>query len=154
MSDNYQKGIDILKQMTDDEGLKTIKYLQDIFPDFEDKIGAFLKNYEIFAKDAVDSFVYAETIADYMMLVFDASNSNQTKRKVLEIAMEAAIWANRFAAMDTCVSKIHSISDENIGRLVAPLIQSYEDSFLKKNLNVSECQSNAVRIAVRAIQGK
>jgi serine/threonine protein kinase len=122
--------------------------------DFEDKIQGFLKNYEIFAKDAVDSFVYAETIADYMMLVFDASSSNQTKRKALEIAIEAAIWANRFAAMDTCVGKIHSIRDENIGILVASLIQSYGDSFLNKSLNVSECQSNAVRIAVRAIQGK
>lgn len=38
MNRNYQKGIDILKQMTDDEGMKGIKYLQEIFPDFGDKM--------------------------------------------------------------------------------------------------------------------
>jgi len=41
MNKDYEKGIDILKQMTDDEGMQTIKYLQDIFPDFEEKIVAF-----------------------------------------------------------------------------------------------------------------
>ena len=35
---NYQKGIEILKQMTDDEGMQAIKHLQNIFPDFADKM--------------------------------------------------------------------------------------------------------------------
>ncbi|MCB2293553.1 carboxymuconolactone decarboxylase family protein [Clostridium algoriphilum] len=38
MSIDFEKGIDVLKQMTDDEGMKTIKYLQDIFPDFGEKL--------------------------------------------------------------------------------------------------------------------
>jgi len=38
MNKNYQKGIDILKQMTDDEGMKGIIHLQDIFPDFGDRM--------------------------------------------------------------------------------------------------------------------
>ena len=38
MNRNHQIGIDILKQMTDDEGMKGIKYLQEIFPDFGDKM--------------------------------------------------------------------------------------------------------------------
>lgn len=38
MNRNYQKGIDILKQMTDDEGMKGINHLQDIFPDFGDRM--------------------------------------------------------------------------------------------------------------------
>ena len=38
MDKDYQKGIDILKRMTDDEGMKGIKHLQDIFPDFADKM--------------------------------------------------------------------------------------------------------------------
>jgi 4-carboxymuconolactone decarboxylase len=38
MDKDYQKGIDMLKQMTDDEGMKGIKHLQDIFPDFGDKM--------------------------------------------------------------------------------------------------------------------
>ncbi|MGK0465441.1 carboxymuconolactone decarboxylase family protein [Clostridium sp.] len=38
MNKNYQKGIDILKQMTDDEGMKGINHLQEIFPDFGDRM--------------------------------------------------------------------------------------------------------------------
>lgn len=38
MNKNYQKGIEILKHMTDDEGMQGIKYLQDIFPDFAEKM--------------------------------------------------------------------------------------------------------------------
>jgi len=41
MNKNYENGIDVLKQMTDDEGMKSIKHLQDIFPDFAEKIVAF-----------------------------------------------------------------------------------------------------------------
>ena len=38
MNKDYQNGIDILKQMTDDEGMEGIKHLQDIFPDFGDRM--------------------------------------------------------------------------------------------------------------------
>jgi 4-carboxymuconolactone decarboxylase len=38
MKKNYEKGIEILKQMTDAEGMQGIKYLQDIFPDFGEKM--------------------------------------------------------------------------------------------------------------------
>ena len=41
MNKDYEKGIEILKQMTDDEGMQSIKYLHDIFPDFGDKMVAF-----------------------------------------------------------------------------------------------------------------
>lgn len=41
MNKDYQKGIDILKQMTDINGQQTVKSLGEIFPDFEEKIVAF-----------------------------------------------------------------------------------------------------------------
>ena len=41
MNKDYEKGIDILKQMTDDEGMQGIKYLQDVFPDFGEKMVSF-----------------------------------------------------------------------------------------------------------------
>ena len=41
MNRDYEKGINVLKQMTDDEGMQTIKYLKDIFPDFGDKMVSF-----------------------------------------------------------------------------------------------------------------
>ena len=38
MNKNYENGIDVLKQMTDDEGMEGIKHLQEIFPDFGEKM--------------------------------------------------------------------------------------------------------------------
>ena len=41
MNKDYEKGIEILEQMTDAEGMKTISHMQDIFPDFGEKMIAF-----------------------------------------------------------------------------------------------------------------
>ena len=38
MNENYQKGIEVLKQMTDDEGMQGIRHLQEIFPDFGERM--------------------------------------------------------------------------------------------------------------------
>ena len=38
MNKNYENGIDVLKQMTDDEGMEGINHLQEIFPDFGEKM--------------------------------------------------------------------------------------------------------------------
>ncbi|MBI6871760.1 carboxymuconolactone decarboxylase family protein [Clostridium aciditolerans] len=41
MNKDYQKGIDVLKEMTDINGQQTVKSLGEIFPDFEEKMIAF-----------------------------------------------------------------------------------------------------------------
>ncbi|MTK12233.1 MAG: carboxymuconolactone decarboxylase family protein [Clostridiaceae bacterium] len=41
MNKDYQKGIDVLKEMTDINGQQAIKSLGEIFPDFEEKMIAF-----------------------------------------------------------------------------------------------------------------
>lgn len=41
MNKDYEKGIDILKQMTDNEGMQGIKNLQEAFPDFGEKMVAY-----------------------------------------------------------------------------------------------------------------
>ena len=41
MNKDYDKGIDILRQMTDDDGMHGIEYLKDIFPDFGEKMVSF-----------------------------------------------------------------------------------------------------------------
>lgn len=41
MNKDYEKGINILEEMTDDEGMQSIKYLQDVFPDFGEKMISF-----------------------------------------------------------------------------------------------------------------
>lgn len=38
MKKNYENGIDVLKLMTDENGMQTIKYLESIFPDFAEKM--------------------------------------------------------------------------------------------------------------------
>jgi hypothetical protein len=52
--------------------------------------------------------------------------------------------------MDTCKSMIYSIKDENLGVLVSTIISSNANSFLR-GLEPSQCQSNAVRVAVSNI---
>ncbi|MBC2581322.1 carboxymuconolactone decarboxylase family protein [Clostridium sp. DJ247] len=41
MNKDYNNGIETLRQMAGTEGEQTIKFLKDIFPDFEEKIVAF-----------------------------------------------------------------------------------------------------------------
>ena len=41
MNKDFQNGIDVLKQMTDENGMQTIKYLENIFPDFAEKMVSF-----------------------------------------------------------------------------------------------------------------
>lgn len=41
MNTDYNLGMEMLSKMTDKEGEKTIKFLRDIFPDFEEKIVSF-----------------------------------------------------------------------------------------------------------------
>jgi 4-carboxymuconolactone decarboxylase len=41
MNKDYENGIEILKQMTDINGVQAIKALGDIFPDFEEKMISF-----------------------------------------------------------------------------------------------------------------
>ncbi|MBD2602821.1 MULTISPECIES: serine/threonine protein kinase [Microcystis] len=140
----------------DDRNPVISKLPQDFFvilsqPEFVDKVIEFFRYYEVFVKDAVDTWSYAEIVANYMKIMFERSNSDQTKAKALEIAVKGAIWANRFAAMDTCTAMIYSIQDDNLGMLVAPIIFSHANSFLK-NLEVDQCRSNVIQIALRRIQ--
>lgn len=120
-------------------------------PQFESRAIEFLKAYEVFVEDAVTAFSYAETVADNMKIIFDLNASNQLKLKALEIGIKGAIQANRFAAMDTCKSMIYSIKDKDLGILVSTIIILNASSFLK-GLEPSQCQSDAVRVAVSNIK--
>ena len=149
--------LDSLIMLGEDERKSIISELSEDFfiilshPEFEDKVIEFFRCYEVFVKDAVRVYLYAETVANYMKIIFERSSSNQTKVKALEIAVKGAIWANRFAAMNTCTTMIYSIKNNNLGILVAAIIPSYADSFIE-NLQVAQCKSNAIRIALRGIQ--
>ena len=60
---------------------------------------------------------------------------------------------NRFAAMDTCRSMIHSIEDEALGLLVASVLLQNSETFVS-SIEPTDCHSEAVRNALRQIQRK
>ena len=86
---------------------------------FDDKLGSFLKSYGEFVPGAVHTFSYAETVASNMKEVFHLARSDRDRAKALELAVEGAIQANRFAAMDTCTAMIYSVDNDDLGLLVA-----------------------------------
>lgn len=125
---------------------------------FEDYLPKFLDTYDIFVEDRLPkkSFEYAETVADYMKIIFEQSSSNQTKTTALKIAIKGAKLLNRYTAMGICSTMIYSIHDESLGIMVASLISSNAKFFIadKSRLDISKCQNKAIRIAVEHIQNR
>ncbi|WP_163536401.1 carboxymuconolactone decarboxylase family protein [Gracilibacillus sp. YIM 98692] len=52
-NDNYKRGMDILKKITDEEGIDTIKSFGDFYPDFEKMMVSFGYG-EIYARKELD----------------------------------------------------------------------------------------------------
>ncbi len=155
--DMIETFLDLLKKLDQSNKNSIIEELPNSFfiilaqPQFDNRAMEFLKAYEVFVEEAVTTFSYAETVANNMEIIFDLSGFNQLKAKALEIGVKGSIQANRFAAMATCKSMIYSIKDENLGVLVSTIISSNASSFLK-GLEPSQCQSDAVRVAVSNIK--
>jgi hypothetical protein len=95
---------------------------------------------------------YAEAIARNMREVFrgDGASPNE-KAQALHLAIRAAYYMNRFAAMDDCRSMVTSIRDEALGFCVASVLLNNRDTFIT-GVEPSECNSEAVRNALRQIQ--
>jgi len=84
---------------------------------------SFLIVYEKFVESQNYTWGYAEIIARNMRTIFSGDDvSISHKAKVLELAILAANYMNRFAAMDTCRNMIKSVNDEILGLKVANLI--------------------------------
>jgi serine/threonine protein kinase len=98
------------------------------------------------------SWSYAETIASSMREVFrgDGASPNE-KALALHLAIRAAYYMNRFAAMDACRSMVTSIRDEALGFCVASVLLNNRDTFIS-GTEPSECNSEAVRNALRQVQ--
>ena len=88
----------------------------------ESRLELFLKDYGEFVPVAVSTFSYAETVATNMQEVFRSTKSNRHKAQALRCAVNGAILANRFAAMDTCREMIYGVKDEDLGLFVAEII--------------------------------
>jgi hypothetical protein len=112
----------------------------------------FLQIYEKLVEGREYGWSYAETIADNMRRVLNSEASPHTEKAVaLRLAIRAADYMNRFAAMDTCRAIITTIRDEELGFHVAPVLLEHRNTFIS-GIEPSECQSNAIAGAIRQIQ--
>ena len=101
MNIDYENGIDVLKQMTDDEGMKTIKQLQYIFPDFGEKIVAFgfgqiysRPNLELRLREVVTlTALITQGLFDQLEFHIKAAlKVGLTKDDILEIILQCAAY--------------------------------------------------------------
>ncbi len=113
----------------------------------ESRLELFLQDYREFVPIAVSTSSYAETVAANMRAVFRRARSNRHKTQALRCAVNAAILANRLAAMDTCREMIYSVQDEELGLLVAEIITENPGSFLN-DMEPSAIRSDVVRNAL------
>lgn len=112
----------------------------------------FLGIYEKLVENRGYSWSYAETIASNMKEIFTGDGvSSRNKVRTLELAILAADYMNRFAAMDTCRSMITSVRDENLGLEVAALLIKYKNTFIA-GIEPSKCSSDRISNALRLIQ--
>ncbi len=119
---------------------------------FKNKIGKFLDQYEEFTETAVSTWSYAEIVANNMKKIFSDQTADPVYRaRALEIAIEGAVWANRFVAMNTCIEMITSVTDNSLGIPVAAVIDKHRASFID-SIETSRCKNDIVRNAIKAGQ--
>lgn len=147
--------LDLLAMLPDDERSDMFHELPEEFfsilaqKPFEPKLSKFLEHYEDFTQDAVNTFSYAETVAMHMNIIFDQSGNPGHRARALEIAINGAIWANRYAAMETCKNMITSVIDNDLGDAVAVVISKNRGTFID-GIETSHCKNNAIKNALRA----
>jgi len=113
----------------------------------ESRLELFLQEYGEFVPAAMSTPSYAETVATNMREVFRSARSNRHKAQALGCAVNAAILANRLAAMNTCCEMIYSVQDDELGRLVAEIIRENPGSFLS-DADPSSSRCGVVRKAL------
>ncbi|NHQ87311.1 serine/threonine protein kinase [Iodobacter sp. HSC-16F04] len=111
----------------------------------EDYLAALLKSYRVMVESGDYSWAYAETIARNMVLVFYTPHADLANRtEALRIAIIGAVNMNRFAAMDTCMSMVTSIDDDELATHVHDLIIEYADTFIASS-DQGKCKSIAIK---------
>lgn len=109
----------------------------------------FLAVFERLVESQDYSWSYAETIAKNMKTIFSGEDVPvPLKAQALDLAIRAACYMNRFAAMDTCREMITSVDDETLGLQVASLVTKHNDTFVG-SIEPSECRSDSIANALR-----
>lgn len=118
----------------------------------KENLSPFIAIYRGMAEKATYSWSFAETIADNMKVIFNASDASATdKAEALRVAIIAAIRQNRFAAMDTCKAMITSVEEEELGQRVHDVLTENDSHFIQY-IDPSECKAGAVRAAIIALK--
>ncbi|RQM43884.1 hypothetical protein EHZ19_31780 [Paraburkholderia bannensis] len=114
----------------------------------------FLAVYQVMVEDAQYNWSFAETIALNMKVIFDANGvPDKTKALALEIAIDAASRMNRFAAMDTCIAMICSVTDAALGMQVAGVMQRKEQDFIT-GIEPSQTKTDPIRRYLWAVKNR
>ncbi len=123
-------------------------------PPLAGRVPGFLSIYEKLVESQDYGWSYAETIADNMRLIFKAQAvSLVEKAHALDLAIRAATYMHRFAAMNTCQSMVSSVRDDALGFQVASILLKNRGTFIAE-METSECHSDAIANALRQIQQK
>jgi serine/threonine protein kinase len=94
-------------------------------------------------------FVYAETVAHRMKIIFDHSQDIRMKSEALRIAIEMATRMNRFAAMDTCIRMICGIKDDDLAVLVQQVLVEHPEPFIE-SIEIANCENAIIRSAIKS----
>jgi serine/threonine protein kinase len=160
---NYEKGevselVEQLALLDEKEQVRVCSELPSAFfrviaqPPSVDSLPTFLQIYEKLVEGRDYGWSYAEIIASNMRGIFYSEGAPQTeKARALQLAIRAADYMNRFAAMDTCRAMIIGIRDEGLGLQVGPILLEHRNTFVA-GIEPSECQSNSIATAIRQIQ--
>jgi serine/threonine protein kinase len=143
-----------------DEQKQVISELPDVFfsaisqEPLAEQLAAFLSVFEVFVDERSYSWGHAETIASRMNRIFKtATVPPEIRALALDLAIRAAYYMNRFAAMDTCRAMVRAISDHNLALSVVPVILKQEAFFLA-DIEPSTCSDEAIRNAIRSIKNR
>jgi eukaryotic-like serine/threonine-protein kinase len=118
----------------------------------KDRVAPFLRIYEVMVEDREYSWPYAETIAINMRTVFRSTAVEAADRAhALDLAIRAADYMNRFAAMNTCTAMVQSVKDEELALHVSNVLINRRHEFIA-GIEPSTCQSEIVRGALRQIR--
>lgn len=113
---------------------------------------AFLAVYESMVESQEYSWSYAEIIARNMRAIFMSPQVPVAQKGLaLDLAMRAADYMNRFAAMDTCVAMIKQVAHDEVAFEVAAVIRKHRAVHFVQRIEASECNSMPVRLAIKEI---
>jgi serine/threonine protein kinase len=120
--------------------------------EIKDKLPQFIDSYGVLVDSGDYGWGYAEIITDNMNIIFGDENLDAKIRgAALQLAITAAYKMNRFAAMDTCIAMVTSITDKEFGLVVSQIIQDNSNTFIA-DIEPSECKSDSIRQSLIAVK--